>query len=248
MLVKIKLSFRKKAKKQINKKLEGNRKEKNTAYNNIQICDDPQDFVFYGKKKTFMKIDCRLDKMVKKLLLVPLAIVLNLALLYIIVQFAPDTYGENNLSFPSSLDDIRKLAIILNNYNTNHPHYVLLLFSLAYVFKQTFAVPGSVFLNVLAGAIFGSGAGFLLCCCLTACGASLCYLLARAVGKDVAMKYFPERVQIFGTKLEENKQELPYFLLFLRLFPMSPNWALNMASGVLGDIEWIHHDISFSHF
>merc|ERR1712198_97671 len=27
---------------------------------------------------------------------------------------------------------------------------------------------------------------------------------------------------------------LPFFLLFLRLFPMSPNWALNMASGVLG--------------
>ena len=175
--------------------------------------------------------------MMKKLLLVPLAIVLNLALLYIIVQLAPDTKdGEKQLSFPSSLDDIRRLSVILNDYNTNHPHYVLLLFSLAYVFKQTFAVPGSVFLNVLAGAIFGSGPGFLLCCCLTAFGASLCYLLARAVGKDVAMKYFPERVQIFGTKLEENKQELPYFLLFLRLFPMSPNWALNMASGVLGNI------------
>ena len=172
--------------------------------------------------------------MSKKLLLVPLAVVSNLAVLYITVQFAPEGGGER-LSFPSSLEDIRALAALLNDYNRNNPTYVLLLFSLAYLFKQTFAVPGSVFLNVLAGAIFGPGLGFFLCCSLTAVGASLCYLLARAVGKDAALKYCPDRVQTFGDKLEENKQELPFFLLFLRLFPMSPNWALNMASGVLGN-------------
>ena len=65
-------------------------------------------------------------------------------------------------------------------------------------------------------------------------GASLCYLLARAVGREAAVTYFPARVQSFREKLEQNREELPFFLLFLRLFPMSPNWALNMASGVLG--------------
>ena len=65
-------------------------------------------------------------------------------------------------------------------------------------------------------------------------GASLCYLLARAVGRKAAVTYFPARVQSFREKLEQNREELPFFLLFLRLFPMSPNWALNMASGVLG--------------
>ena len=166
-----------------------------------------------------------------KLLLIPVAILLNLTLLYIIVQFAPA--GGGHLSFPSSLDDIRSLSSTLISYNSAHPGYVLLLFSTAYLFKQTYAVPGSVFLNVLAGAIFGSVEGFILCSLLTACGASLCYLLARAVGKDVMLQYFPERVRIFGEKLEENRAELPFYLLFLRLFPMSPNWALNMASGVL---------------
>jgi len=170
--------------------------------------------------------------MFQKLLLVPLAVIISLALLYTIVLYAP--HGGGELSFPSSLEHIRALSAVLNTYNTSHPQYVLLLFSSAYLFKQTFAVPGSVFLNVLAGAIFGSAGGFLLCCILTALGASLCYLLARAVGKEVAMNYFPARVEQFRVKLEENRQELPFFLLFLRLFPMSPNWALNMASGVLG--------------
>jgi len=170
--------------------------------------------------------------MLQKLLVVPLAAVSSLTLLYTLVLNAP--HGGGGLSFPSSLEDIRALSTVLNSYSSSHPQYVLLLFSSAYLFKQTFAVPGSVFLNVLAGAIFGSVGGFLLCCSLTALGASLCYILARAVGKEVAMRYFPVRVEQFREKLEENKQELPFFLLFLRLFPMSPNWALNMASGVLG--------------
>merc|ERR1712013_637947 len=98
----------------------------------------------------------------------------------------------------------------------------------------TFAVPGSVFLNVLAGAIFGTHFGFILCSLLTACGASLCYFLARLVGEGALARWFPNQLESFRLKLEENKTELPFFLLFLRLFPMSPNWALNMASGVLG--------------
>lgn len=130
---------------------------------------------------------------------------------------------------------MRLTSETLSSFQINHPSYVLLLFSAAYIFKQTFAVPGSVFLNLLAGAIYGVWPGFLLCSLLSGCGASLCYLLANAVGADAACYYFPDRIQAFQTKLEENKAELPFFLLFLRLFPMSPNWALNMASGVLGE-------------
>jgi len=167
-----------------------------------------------------------------RLALVPAAVAVNLAFLYVIVRNAPGEAGL--LYFPSSLEDIRSLAGVLGVYRQLHPQYVLLLFSSAYLFKQTFAVPGSVFLNVLAGAIFGSHSGFVLCCLLTACGASLCFFLARLVGERAVAAWFPEKLESFKLRLEENKAELPFFLLFLRLFPMSPNWALNMASGVLG--------------
>jgi uncharacterized membrane protein YdjX (TVP38/TMEM64 family) len=82
--------------------------------------------------------------------------------------------------------------------------------------------------------VFGSWAGFLLCSLLSGCGASLCYLLARLVGAELAERYFPQRIEAFRQSLQQNRDQLPFFLLFLRLFPMSPNWALNMASGVLG--------------
>jgi len=54
------------------------------------------------------------------------------------------------------------------------------------------------------------------------------------MGAQLALQYFPHRIQAFQTSLHQNRDQLPFFLLFLRLFPMSPNWALNMASGVLG--------------
>ena len=67
-----------------------------------------------------------------------------------------------------------------------------------------------------------------------ASGATCCFLLARFVGREFAAKYFASRVSSFKQQLEENRQRLPYFLLFLRLFPCSPNWAINMCSGILG--------------
>lgn len=48
--------------------------------------------------------------------------------------------------------------------------------------------------------------------------------LCRLVGERAVAAWFPKQLESFKLKLEENKAELPFFLLFLRLFPMSPNW------------------------
>ena len=53
-------------------------------------------------------------------------------------------------------------------------------------FFQTFAIPGSMLLNLLAGALFGWKIGFALTCVLTATGATFCYLLAKFLGRDLA--------------------------------------------------------------
>lgn len=88
-------------------------------------------------------------------------------------------------------------------------------------------------MNLLAGAIFGIWAGFPLVCFLTACGATFCYLLSKVFGRVLLLQFFPDRVQTLQLKVKENLDSLFFFLLFLRLFPMSPNWFLNMSSPVL---------------
>ncbi|EDO48921.1 predicted protein [Nematostella vectensis] len=143
------------------------------------------------------------------------------------------TNQRAELYFPSSIEELKALASILKMYKKENSGYVALLFCSAYLYKQTFAIPGSVFMNILAGAIFGIWKAFPLTCFLTACGASCCYLLSRTFGRSLLVQYFPERVAALQAKVHENLDRLFFFLLFLRLFPMSPNWFLNMTSPIL---------------
>ncbi|XP_014914589.1 transmembrane protein 41A-A [Poecilia latipinna] len=149
-------------------------------------------------------------------------------------QQSCDTSGElRRLKFPSDLEELRELSELLQFYKTEHTAYVLLLFCSAYLYKQSFAIPGSSFLNILAGAIFGPYLGLLLACVLTTVGSTMCYLLSQAFGKQHIINLFPEKVSMLQKKVEDNRDCLFFFLLFLRFFPMTPNWFLNMSAPIV---------------
>ncbi|NWH74496.1 TM41A protein, partial [Piaya cayana] len=137
------------------------------------------------------------------------------------------------LRFPSDAAELRELAAALRDFQRHHRGAALALFCAAYLYKQSFAIPGSGVLNVLAGALFGPWAALALCSALTALGATFCYLLAGAFGKRLLLRWFPERVERLQRKVEENRSCLFFFLLFLRLFPMTPNWFLNISAPIL---------------
>ncbi|XP_059408394.1 transmembrane protein 41A-B [Carassius carassius] len=137
------------------------------------------------------------------------------------------------LKFPSDLDELRELAELLYFYKTEHTGYVFILFCSAYLYKQSFAMPGSFFLNMLAGALFGPWHGLLIACTLTTVGSANCYLLSRTFGKRHIVRLFPEKVAMLQRMVEKNRSSLFFFLLFLRFFPMTPNWFLNVTSPIL---------------
>ncbi|XP_035265263.1 transmembrane protein 41A-B-like [Anguilla anguilla] len=140
---------------------------------------------------------------------------------------------EYSLKFPSDLEELRELAETLQFYKTEHKEYVLLLFCSAYLYKQSFAIPGSSFLNMLAGALFGPWQGLFIACLLTTVGSTNCYFLSRTFGKHYIVRLFPDKVAVLQRKVEENRSSLFFFLLFLRFFPMTPNWFLNVTSPIL---------------
>ena len=53
-------------------------------------------------------------------------------------------YSE--FQFPQNLNELKNLAKLLRNYQQQKPFYVFALFCSAYLYKQTFAIPGSVFM------------------------------------------------------------------------------------------------------
>ncbi|GAA6089830.1 transmembrane protein 41A-A isoform X1 [Tachysurus ichikawai] len=147
------------------------------------------------------------------------------------------------LKFPSDLQELNQMAGLLRLYKKEHSGFVLLLFSSAYLYKQAFAIPGSSLLNILAGALFGPWLGLVLCSVLTTVGASMCFLLSHFFGKQHIVRIFPDRVAQLQRKVEENQSSLFFFLLFLRLFPVSPNWFLNMSSPII-NIPLTHFSLS----
>ncbi|XP_028822806.1 transmembrane protein 41A-A-like [Denticeps clupeoides] len=154
--------------------------------------------------------------------------------LYSLSRFLPPAPAEHgSLKFPSDLEELKEMAALLRVYQEEHTAYVLLLFCGAYLYKQSFAIPGSSLLNILAGALFGPWQGLLLACLLTSVGSTFCFLLSKAFGKQYIVHLFPEKVSMLQRKVEENKNSLFFFLLFIRCFPMSPNWLLNMTAPIV---------------
>ncbi|XP_064646657.1 transmembrane protein 41A-like isoform X2 [Lineus longissimus] len=171
-----------------------------------------------------------------RILWIPVVFVSYTAFLYYLSSHLPDlpaASGGSAISFPTNLQELTSLAAVLSQYKTHHLGYVLILFCSAYIYKQSFAIPGSALLNLLAGTLFGVQYGFPLVCLLTAFGATCCYLLSQFFGKTFILKYFPDKVKRMQNLVSENSDSLFFFLLFLRLFPMSPNWFLNMASPII---------------
>jgi len=149
---------------------------------------------------------------------------------------------ELELSLPSSFDDARNLSLSLSQHLRSHPQsrmLVVLLFASVYILKQTFSIPGSALLNVMAGFVFGVGPGEPLVAFLTATGASGCYFLSGLLGAEL-LACAPASLRARVTKLqrliarEKASGSLFSYLLVLRVFPFTPNFALNVAAPLVG--------------
>lgn len=98
------------------------------------------------------------------------------------------------VKLPTSLEDAKNLGRVLSNYTDDHFLTVLLAFFLTYIFLQSFAIPGSIFLSFLSGFLFPFLLAITLVCLCSAIGASLCYLISYSVGRRLVLHYIPERV------------------------------------------------------
>lgn len=70
-----------------------------------------------------------------------------------------------------------------------------------YVIMQSFAMPGTAGLSLLAGALYGSIKGFALIAVISTLGSTSCYCLSWAFGRPIAHA-------IWKTKLDDFRQQV----------------------------------------
>ncbi|TYZ60621.1 hypothetical protein PybrP1_004878 [[Pythium] brassicae (nom. inval.)] len=168
---------------------------------------------------------------VRALGLVVLGCALLLALaLHTLVVSALTAAEWEQLRLPTSLATAQQLGDALQALAARAPARLLLAHMCCYLFLQTFAIPGTVFFNLLGGALFGVARGFPLCLAYNTLGSVFMYLLSRRFGRRAVRRLFPSRLAQLRAMVDAHRDDLALYMIFLRVFPFTPNWFINVAS------------------
>lgn len=100
---------------------------------------------------------------------------------------------------------------------------------------QAFSLPGSMYLSILGGAVWGVPIALPLACTCVATGATLCYLISAAFGP--ALLTLPKckaHLDKWSEKLRQQMDNIVSFLIILRIAPLPPHWVINIVCPHVG--------------
>uniref|UniRef100_A0A0N5AD70 Transmembrane protein 41B n=1 Tax=Syphacia muris TaxID=451379 RepID=A0A0N5AD70_9BILA len=141
-----------------------------------------------------------------------------------------------DFKLPKNFNEAKRLGLLLSKYKDKHYYTVLFGIVTVYILLQSFAIPGSIFLSVLSGYLFPFPLALLLVCTCSACGALVCYFLSYFLGRRLVLTYFPERIEKWQSEVSLVSSVdgyLFFYMVFLRVTPILPNWFINLASPII---------------
>lgn len=142
------------------------------------------------------------------------------------------------LRIPTSFEALKKLNALLQIYKTENYYRVLTSFVLIYLFLQAFSLPGSMYLSILAGAMFGVQVALPLVCLCVATGAMLCYMMSCTLASTLVLQLPSLRNRLSEWKMKistkTNKFDLFAYLVVVRISPLPPHWAVNLLAPHVG--------------
>ncbi|MSQ67622.1 MAG: pyridine nucleotide-disulfide oxidoreductase [Gammaproteobacteria bacterium] len=110
-----------------------------------------------------------------------------------------------------------------------HPVLTLGGFGLLYISVTALSLPGAAVMSLAAGALFGLGMGVLLVSFAASIGATLAMLSARFVLRDFVQRRYAEKLRTLNAGMARDG---PFYLFALRLVPLFPFFAINLAMGL----------------
>lgn len=130
---------------------------------------------------------------------------------------------------------IKQNLIEIQSVYQSRPILVISIFIGAYLFLTSLAIPGSLVLTILSGAIFGTFFGVVIVSLCGALGATLSFLISRYLLKDyVSSKFY----LLFLTINKNLKQDGVFYLFILRFIPVSPFVIINLVMGITSLRVW----------
>ncbi|KAG1362026.1 putative membrane protein [Cocos nucifera] len=137
------------------------------------------------------------------------------------------------LKLPRTLEELQILRDHLESYTSDYTIQVLVGYCAVYIFMQTFMIPGTIFMSLLAGSLFGVFHGVALVVFAATAGASSCYFLSKFIGRPIVFSLWPDKLSFFQAQVAKRREKLLNYMLFLRVTPTLPNTFINMASPIV---------------
>ena len=121
-------------------------------------------------------------------------------------------------------------AYVEQNYGTS-----IAAFFFAYVIVTALSIPVAVVMTLIAGALFGLTIGMVIVSFASTIGATLAFLLARFLFRETVERRFTGTAQRFSTGMQKDGA---YYLFALRLVPIFPFFAINLAMALTRLDAW----------
>ncbi|KAI0749851.1 oxalate transporter [Daedaleopsis nitida] len=139
------------------------------------------------------------------------------------------------LKIPKSFVELQALNTLLKKYRDIYPYRIVVCYVITYFFLQAFSLPGSMYLSILGGAVWGVPRALPLACACVATGATLCYLISAALGPALlTMPKWKAKLDVWADKLRAHKDDMISFLIVLRIAPLPPHWVVNVICPHVG--------------
>jgi len=140
-----------------------------------------------------------------------------------------------------SLDYFKSQQAVIETYRAAHPGLTAGIFLVVYTTVTALSLPWAAILTLVGGAIFGLLWGTVLVSFASTLGATLAFLAARFVLRDWVRNSFGERLRAFDAGIE---REGGFYLFTLRLIPIFPFFAINLAMGLTSIHTWTFYWVS----
>jgi len=102
-------------------------------------------------------------------------------------------------------------------------------FFVLYVIVAALSIPGAAAMTLIGGALFGLVEGTLLVSFASAIGATLAFVMARFVLRDLIQKRFGRKLKAINEGIEKDGA---FYLFALRLVPAFPFFVINLVMGL----------------
>lgn len=148
----------------------------------------------------------------------------------LLIIFISLTLWVTGLHHYLNFDSLRIYQQDLQTFVMNHLILALLIYSLLYITIVGLSLPVATFMTLLGGFLFGQVLGTIVVVISATLGATILFLAMRSASES----YIQEKAGPWLQKMKKGFQENAlYYLWTLRLIPLFPFVAVNLAAAVL---------------